>query len=184
MQLLQQFGGTYRGLTGLSEAPRVGEIEVVLGEDGLTIRVATRAGIMVLCDRLPLEYLEPLSAAEIAAHYAPGVNLADATGFKAGDTGLELVRRAPTPDPQALYIVLFGLPPNDSVPLWSPDQVNAGEFEAGLQVVIQTTPPTALPLLRHFDPTAQPGPGPEPRPARPRGQNARFGFRCAAGPST
>jgi hypothetical protein len=100
---MEKFIGTYRGFSPTDESPSgVGEAEMVVTDDTVTMRLATGLGITT---RLEAEsqHFVPLTAEELAARFETETDTVGVTAYRYGESGVTILFLSPDtvalPDP-------------------------------------------------------------------------------------
>ncbi len=132
---MSDLNGTYLGYSPTDEsAVGVGEIEIVIGDETMSMRFAT--GLMIETDSLPRADVRGLSSEEIAAHYENGVDTKDIRGLKIGEEGADLLFLPDDPDDKGPRLIVLGLSGGEIFGpslLFSPSQVAAGLFDEAVR---------------------------------------------------
>lgn len=133
---MTEHNGTYLGISPTDESGAgYGEFEMVLSDDTISLRIATGLEVMTLLDS-PRSDLIDLTAEEIKAEFEDGADSEGVIGWRYVISGLRiLVFREDPEAPQAPRVIVRGLLGSEAFgdsPLFTPDQVAAGHFEAML----------------------------------------------------
>jgi hypothetical protein len=136
---MQDFYGTYRGLTPLAEsAVGAGELRIVVEADKVTMTVAT--GSEVQEDSLETSVFKEMTAAEIAADFNAGTDLTGIRGIAIAanpQEGVRLLVMPGGPEDETCVVLrgLFGEEMCGHSYLFTPEQVKAGKFDEMVKAI-------------------------------------------------
>jgi len=161
-QAITDYCGTYTGFSPTDESPcQMGEIQIVVSENGITFRHAT--GHTVQEETVPLNQVRALSPEEVRAQFNPDfAGWTEFDGFKVGAGAVLLFSRSQEQNAIRL-IVRRGELADMLAPtfLFDETQVDAGLFDTALKAIEVHFGPNVLPRIKHggrIDPNAPPKP--------------------------